>query len=403
MRLSGEISAFARTSIAPFPIETQDVNEPPYDLMLDGGTMEEDAADGAVIGTLSAEDPDGDVLTYTLIDDADGLFRIEGNLVVLAGPLDFETAPVHEITVEVSDGRGGIQIATFEVFVQDLNENPVMTFTGGEVAEDAAAGTLVGRLSAPDGDGDLITFTLVDDAEGRFRIVGNEVILVGGVDFEAADSHVIEVEASDGRGGTDLRTFTINVTDVPEPIVGTADPDVLTGTEGDDTISGLAGGDELWGLAGKDVLDGGRGNDLISGGTGKDALAGGAGRDALKGGGGADELDGGAGRDELTGGSGRDSFIWSGQGEAGDVVVDFVSGRDALVLLVDGWDRMKDGGFRLVQADDPQAKGDKQTFLFDRDDGRLSFDADGAGDGEAVLVATLRDVGKLDALDFLLI
>jgi Ca2+-binding RTX toxin-like protein len=383
--------------------ETHDVNEQPYDLMLDGDTMEEDAGAGAVIGTLSAEDPDGDPLTFTLIDDADGLFRIEGSLVVLTGPLDFETAPVHEITVEVSDGRGGLQTATFRIFVQDINENPVMTLYGGVVAEDAASGTLVARLSAADGDGDLISFTLVDDAEGRFRIVGNEVILVGGIDFEAAGSHVIEVEASDGKGGTDLRTFTITVTDVAEPIVGTSGPDTLTGTKGDDTIAGLAGDDELRGLGGKDLLDGGRGNDVIRGGTGEDALVGGAGRDALKGGSGADELTGGAGRDELRGGSGRDSFLWSEQGEAGDGVADFMSGRDTLVFLVDGWQGMQDGAFRLVQADDPQAKGAKQTFLFDRDDGRLYFDADGAGDGEAILVATLRDVGKLAESDFVLI
>jgi Ca2+-binding RTX toxin-like protein len=478
-----------------FTIAVRDVNEPPYDLMLDGGTMEEDAGDGAVVGSLMAEDPDGDTLTYTLIDDADGLFRLEGNLVIVAGPLDYETAPVHEITVEVSDGHGGIQTATFQILVLDLNENPIMTFTGGEVAEDAVAGTLVGRLSAADGDGDLISFTLVDDAEGRFRIVGNEVILVGGIDFEAASSHVIEVEASDGKGGSDLRTFTItvddvnevptglaldagpvvenedvgtaigtftaddpdgdalqydllddagglfaivdgqlvltgaldfetaeshtievevsdgrggteiavftiDVTDVHEPIVGTSDRDTLIGTAGDDTISGLAGGDELQGLAGEDVLDGGTGNDLVHGGAGRDALTGGAGRDALKGGGGADELTGGLGRDELIGGDGRDSFFWAGKGEGGDLVSDLVSGRDTLVFAVEGWKGMTNGDFKLIQSDDPAAKGGKQAFLLDTDSGKLWFDADGDGDGEAVFVATLRDVDKLRASDF---
>jgi Ca2+-binding RTX toxin-like protein len=494
---SGGVSAIGRVSASSAAIGTTDLNEPPYDLMLDGGTMEEDAGNGAVIGTLTAEDPDGDPLTYTLIDDAGGLFRLEGSAVVLTGPVDFETAPEHEITVEVSDGRGGVQTATFEILILDLNENPIMTFTGGEVAEDAEAGTLVGRLSAPDGDGDLITFTLVDDAEGRFRIVGNEVILVGGIDHEAAGSHVIEVEASDGRGGSDLRTFTItiddvnesptdlaldagpvvenedvgtvigtfsavdpdgdaltyallddggglfaivdgqlvlaaaldfetaashsievevsdgrggsetvvfviDVADVREKVVGTAGRDTLTGTTSDDAMFGRAGGDEVHGRAGSDTLDGGRGNDLLDGGGGRDVLRGDRGRDALQGGNGSDELSGGIGRDQLTGGLGRDSFVWNRQREAGDILDDFASGDDQLAFAVDGWKGMTDGAFKLVQSDDPAATSGKQTFLFDRDTGELSFDADGAGGGDAVFVAILQDVEKLRASDLAL-
>jgi hypothetical protein len=61
---------------------------------------------------------------------------------------------------------------------------------------------------------------------------------------------------------------------------------------------------------------------------------------------------------------------------------------------------MKEGGFKLIRSDDPVGKGSKQAFLFDSDSHKLWFDADGAGDGGAVFVATLRDVDKLRVSDF---
>jgi len=42
-------------------------------------------------------------------------------------------------------------------------------------------------------------------------------------------------------------------------------------------------------------------------------------------------------------------------------------------------------------------------FLFDTDDGRLFWDADGTGSGAAVLVATLSNVPPLSASDFVVI
>jgi hypothetical protein len=58
---------------------------------------------------VSAADADGDVLTYTLTDDANGKFALvtEGGVMKLIANavLDFETAPSHQVTVKVSDGK----------------------------------------------------------------------------------------------------------------------------------------------------------------------------------------------------------------------------------------------------------------------------------------------------------
>jgi hypothetical protein len=89
------------------------------------------------------------------------------------------------------------------------------------VAEGAANGTAVGVTgSATDPNGPAVTYSLTDNAGGRFAInattgvvtVANAALL----DYETATSHVITVEASDGAGGTATANFTIEVTNVLE-------------------------------------------------------------------------------------------------------------------------------------------------------------------------------------------
>ena len=96
--------------------------------------------------------------------------------------------------------------------------------------------------------------------------------------------------------------------DVPDPVLGTADPDGLRGTVGSELLSGLAGNDTLVALGGNDLVLGGAGNDLASGNDGNDSLVGGGGADTLNGSDGNDVLNGGAGNDSLRGSAGSDSL-----------------------------------------------------------------------------------------------
>ncbi|MDF1635825.1 cadherin repeat domain-containing protein, partial [Mycoplana sp. MJR14] len=101
-------------------------NHAPTELALSASQVDENAPDGTVVGILSAADSDGDALTYTLTDDADGLFSLvtesgETRLVV-SGALDYETAATHDVTVKVADGRGGEVTKTFSVTVADVDD-----------------------------------------------------------------------------------------------------------------------------------------------------------------------------------------------------------------------------------------------------------------------------------------
>ena len=58
--------------------------------------------------TALATDADGDAVTYSLDDDAGGLFTIDANTgeVTVAGNLDYETATSHTITVRATSTDG---------------------------------------------------------------------------------------------------------------------------------------------------------------------------------------------------------------------------------------------------------------------------------------------------------
>ncbi|WP_374307439.1 calcium-binding protein [Dongia sp.] len=192
----------------------------------------ENAADGAAVGvTALASDPDaGDTLTYSLSDDAGGRFQIDavtGVVTVANGALlDYETATSHSITVVATDAGGLTRSETFSVAVTNVNEAPStlvdIDATANSVAENAANGTVVGvtALASDPDAGDTLTYSLSDDAGGRFQIdAATGVVMVATsslLDYETATSHSITVVATDAGGLSKSETFNIAVSNVNE-------------------------------------------------------------------------------------------------------------------------------------------------------------------------------------------
>lgn len=239
---------------------------------------------------------------------------------------------------------------------------------------------------------------------------------------------------------------------------GTAGKDFMVGTALDDRLYGLAGNDRLIGAAGADRLWGGIGNDTLIGGTGADELNGGEGRDladyatstrgvvvnlysgkgfagdargdsvtsienlrggsgndrltgnasgnALWGGDGNDTLSGGAGADRLTGGLGNDCFVFGTPKLGADLIEDFsnVAGNnDILHFQGTAFGNHAIGGLMPAEFQSSNlavATSSSVRFVYDRDDHKLYFDADGSGAHAAVLVATLQQGATLTVGDF---
>ena len=124
-----------------------------------------------------------------------------------------------------------------------------------------------------------------------------------------------------------------------------------------------------------DVINGGDGNDVIKGNAGNDELNGEDGNDKLLGGNGNDTLNGGDGNDTMTGGKGRDIFVFdSNSGD--DVITDYESGKDAIMLDDDiEAVTVKGKNVILIVGDNTltikKAKGKQITFV--DDDGEYTY------------------------------
>ncbi|WP_264478381.1 cadherin domain-containing protein [Microvirga rosea] len=482
-------------------------NHAPSMVMLNGVEVKENAETGTVVGYLGAFDPDGDPLTFTLLDNADGRFKIENNRVVVADgtKLDYETAHEHPIRVQVSDGQGGIVEAAFIIHVRDIADQPPQNHApvidgimGDVVVENAPNGLVVGRVLAFDPDGGHLKYELLD-SDGRFRIEDDRIIVADGsrLDYETNPYHEVKVRVTDSQGLSDTKTFTISVKDVnedgdPPPSDNHAPIDLLLSDSGvtensdngtvvgvligkdpdsgdslsytllddaggrfaivddelvvkdssrldheanpyhtirarvmdshgqsfektftiqvedqeDEDNSGSDANDTIIGGAGDDSFLGGLGNDLITGGNGNDTLGGGAGNDRLFGGRGKDIISGGLGADILTGGAGKDVFVFDAKLGKGNIdrITDF-SVKDDTIHLAKAIFKAagsKGGLSKGAFWAGSEAHDASDRVIYDPRNGKLYYDADGNGAKEAVQIALLKRGLDLTAKDFLI-
>ncbi|WP_075605730.1 Ig-like domain-containing protein [Glaesserella parasuis] len=215
-----------------------------------------------------------------------------------------------------------------------------------------------------------------------------------------------------------------------ENLLGSAHSDTLIGNAADNNIYGGAGDDMIEGGAGNDYLDGGKGTDTLKGGLGDDlyfindadlivedvdqgtdwvistvnyqltanvenlTLVGSTATQAtgndldniliannigntLTGGKGNDRLMGGLGADTLIGGEGEDTFVFNASlnGKA-DVITDF-SAEDKIELS------------KTIFSSLTSADKVIEHIQYDSSTGKLSYDSDGSGKGNAIHFATL--------------
>lgn len=255
-------------------------NQAPTALDLSASSIAENNAAGAVVGTLSAVDPDtGDTFTYSLVtgtgDTDNAAFTVTGNQLKLNAAADFEAKSSYSVRLQVTDA-GGLTFETAKTInVTNVNEAPTnIALSKNHVAENSAVGTVVGTLSATDPDaGSSFTYSLVSPLGGRFSVVGNEVRVARAftLDYEQFTSHDIVVRATDNNGLSFQKTLTIAVDDVnPEIITADGSDNMIFGGALNDVIRGMGGTDLLHGDAGNDYLDGGNGVDQLEGNSGND-------------------------------------------------------------------------------------------------------------------------------------
>jgi Ca2+-binding RTX toxin-like protein len=320
------------------------------------------------VTTVTATDPDAvQTPSYSIAGGAGAsLFTIN----TMTGALAFGTAPnfeapadagannVYDVTVQVSDGNGGIDTQAIAVAVQDV--------AGATINGTGQAETLNGT-----GENDII-----NGLGGSDTLQG-----LGGSD------------TLDGGAGTDTATYAASVAGVSVSLAtgsgggGDAQGDTLinfenlTGSNFNDVLEGNGGNNVLAGGAGIDTVSyehaasgvtvslainsaqntGGAGtDDLLSfenltGSAFGDVLTGSSGANVLSGLAGNDTLNGGDGADTLTGGAGLDKFLFTATADsspsAPDLITDFAHGVD----IID---------FSAIDANTSSNAGGDQAFSF---------------------------------------
>jgi VCBS repeat-containing protein len=348
-------------------------------------TVTEDL-EGDASGKVTAEDVDGDTLTFTaalkegetdygtfdIDNDGNWTFQLD-NAAVQSLAKDEEVTVTY--TVTVTDEHGATDTQDVTITITGTNDAPVITSAtqAATVTEDGATQTASGQVTATDIDGDTLTYSYAAQGEaaeyGTFTlnadtgawefVLANGSPKVQGLTATTGATAVFTVTASDGLGGTISQDVTITINGANEPVTtvttptpstaldpvndfdqnlgGNATPNA-TGTTGNDTLVGNGTGNTFDGGSGNDVIYGRGDGDSLSGGTGNDQLYGQAGNDTLVGGGDADVLYGGSGGDTLVGAGGNDTII----GGSGN---DQIFGDDGLTVTgTSGNDRLV-GGF----------------------------------------------------------
>ncbi len=193
-------------------------------------SIAENTASGTNIGTaVAATDADNHTLRYSLGGTDAASFSIvstSGQLRTNAA-LDYETKSSYAVTITVSDGNNGGDSISVTINVTDVVEHdPVFTdgdTTTRSVAENSGRGTNVGTpVAATDANtGDTLTYTLGGTDAASFSIVSTsgQLRTNATLDYETKSSYTVTVDVSDGTGGSDSITVTINVTDVEESTI----------------------------------------------------------------------------------------------------------------------------------------------------------------------------------------
>ena len=190
------------------------------------------------IGTVSANDADGDVLSFSVSGTDASSVSIDST----SGALNFKTAPDYEnktsysFTVTASDGSNSTD-QPISVTINNLNDNdPSFTSSASFAANENQ--TAIGTVTATDADGDNIVFSISGADSSSVSIGSSSGVLVfnSAPDYELKSSYSITVTASDGTNSSD-QAVSVAVGNLNDNAPVFTSSNTLSANEADERIS----------------------------------------------------------------------------------------------------------------------------------------------------------------------
>ena len=201
-------------------INVSNVNEAPTAVNDTATTDEDQSVRIDVLDNDTDPDTERAALTVSVLrDPLDGTARVESDRTITYTP-NANFAGENSFTYRLSDGSLSDD-GSVTVTVEAVNDAPAFPAATAErsVSENASPGAKVGvPVIATDVDGDLLGYRLqgapefeIDEDTGQIQVAPGVTL-----DRERTPSYEVTVTASDGKGGTDSITVTINVSNVNE-------------------------------------------------------------------------------------------------------------------------------------------------------------------------------------------
>ncbi|AFY58654.1 V8-like Glu-specific endopeptidase [Rivularia sp. PCC 7116] len=229
-----KLTSVSGTALVPsedliFTILNDDANTPPT---ITSNPTFQVAENTTTVGTITANDADGNDLSFSITGGADqGLFSINdsGELSFINAP-DFETAADadadnnYQVQIAVSDGAENVA-QDLTITVENVNETPTVDDATFTVDENSTSGTEVGIITATDPEKEALTFAIssgnldpdndsnlafaIDPSTGTITVNDKDDL-----DFEVTPTFNLEVTATDAGDLTDTANITVNLNDV---------------------------------------------------------------------------------------------------------------------------------------------------------------------------------------------
>lgn len=102
-------------------------NRPPGNIVLEPSRVAENSPEGTVVGSLTAQDPDGDTpLSFRMVPADHPLFKLDGDTIVVreGAVLNFEAKASERVTVIVTDSRNASSHRELDISLVNVNEAP---------------------------------------------------------------------------------------------------------------------------------------------------------------------------------------------------------------------------------------------------------------------------------------
>jgi uncharacterized delta-60 repeat protein len=171
---------------------------------------------------ISAYDPDGSAISYTLIEsgsDESVKATINNSEITLTPATNYNGGPT-TITFRVTDESGAYTDESFDVTVTAVNDAPILEpITTQILSEDTPLSI---TLNSSDIENENITYSVSGGSENSVRatISGNQLTLTPATNFNTNIPISFTITATDASGGTDTKSFSAIVNAVNDaPVI----------------------------------------------------------------------------------------------------------------------------------------------------------------------------------------